>query len=299
MNNFIEYFYNIKVDKISFNNNYYYFNYNGYLYKLYIYENNNDINLMIDIDKKLLVNTLISEIIFNKDNQVISIYNNISYILIKVYVNPDKQVSLEEINYLQNTIFLEKLNINWGILWSNKIDYLEDLIYENGIKYPTIVSSFNYYVGMCENAIAYYNSIPIDKEIHYVISHKKIRIDDTVESLYNPLNIIFDYRARDIAEYIKISFFKDNKNIMNELIIYLNNNPLSLMEVKLLISRLLYPSYYFDLYEDILVNGKDEIIINNIINKSDDFEIYLANIISYFKNYYNVDEINWLKKRLN
>ena len=56
---------------------------------------------------------------------------------------------------------------------------------------------------MCENAIAYFNSITLDDNYRYVLSHKTIKYDDSVEVLYNPLNIIFDYRVRDIAEYIK------------------------------------------------------------------------------------------------
>ena len=219
------------------------------------------------------------------------------YILLKIYVNSSKDISLEEISYLSNILYEEKLNINWGMLWSKKIDYLEELINENGIKYPLIVNTFNYFVGMAENAIAYYNNIFIEQNYKYVISHKQIKINDTVEALYNPLNIIFDYRARDIAEYIKISFFKNNKNILTELKKYLSNISLSLMEVKLLISRLLYPSFYFDMYEDILVDGSDEIILANIINKTDDYEIYLANIIDFFKKYYNIEEISWLKKK--
>ena len=283
MDNFIEYFYNIKVEDISFNNNYYYFMYDNYLYKLYVYDGDFNIDFILELDKKLLGYTLISEVIFNKDNQVISRYNNINYILLKIYVNPNKSISLEEINYLSNFLYEEKLNINWGILWSKKIDYLENLISENGIKYPLIVNSFNYFVGMAENAISYYNNTVIDLNYKYVISHKKIRINDTVEALYNPMNIIFDYRIRDIAEYIKISFFKKNQNIRDDLINYLSINVLSLMEVRLLISRLLYPSFYFDMYEDILVDGKDENI--------------LISIIVFFRKYYDIEEILWLKKK--
>lgn len=296
MNNFIEYFYGIKTDNIKFTNSYYAFYCNSFLYKLYIVDNVN-INLVTEIDRKLLNNSLISQIIYNKDNQIISRFNNVNYILLKIYANPNKDITLEEISYLSNILYEENLNINWGILWSKKIDYLEELIHENGIKYPIIVNSFNYFVGMTENAIAYYNNIVIDPNYRYVISHKHLRINDTVEAIYNPLNMMFDYRVRDIAEYIKISFFKNNKNIMNELFIYLNNNRLSLMEVKLLIARILYPSFYFDMYEDILVDGKDETILTGIIGKIDNYEEYLSNIIDFFSKYYVIDKILWLKKK--
>lgn len=298
MNNFIEYFYGIKVDKVTYDNKYYSFIYKGYIYRLYIYDNNyNDIKFIYEINELLVRNTLMSEIIINKNNNILSTYNNISYILIKIFININKNISLEEISSISKYLYREKININWGILWANKIDYLEELINENGKKYPLIVDSFNYFVGMAENAISYFNSIIIDDNYKYVLSHKIIRLDDSIEVLYNPMNITFDYKVRDIAEYIKNSFFNNNKNIFKELLIYLHNNYLSLMEVKLLVSRLLYPSFYFDMYDDILINNKEEKIILEVISKLDDYEEYLSKIISFFKNNYDIDEIEWLKKR--
>jgi len=296
MKNFIEYFYNIKIDKLIHENKYYSFKYNSYTYKLYNYYNDTNIEHLIDINRKMLNNTLVSEIIINKDGNAISRYNNNDYILLKIFINPFKEITLNEINFLSKSLYKENLNINWGILWEKKIDYLENLINENGKKYPLIVDSFNYFVGLAENAISYYNKIQIDTNYQYVISHKQIKIKDTIEQLYNPFNIIFDYKVRDIAEYIKISFFKNNFNIFNELNIYLKNNFLSLTDIKLLISRILYPSFYFDLYEDILIDEKEENIIISIINKLSDYENYLSSIIEYFKNKYNIEEILWLKK---
>ena len=298
MNNFIKYFYGINIDKVIYNDKYYSFMYNGYIYKLYTYEGNyNNIKFLYDINKALVGNTLMSEIIVNKNNDVISNYNGVSYILIKIFVNIKKNISLEEISFISNAIYTEKLNVNWGVLWSNKIDYLEDLINENGKKYPLIVDSFNYFLGLAENAISYFNSILLDTNYRYVVSHKIIKSSDTVEVLYNPLNIIFDYRVRDVAEYIKNSFFNNNYNIFNELIAYLRKNHLSLMEIKLLISRLLYPSFYFEMYEDILIDNKEEKIILNILTKLDEYENYLSNVISFFKINYDIDEIEWIKKR--
>lgn len=301
MNNFIEYFYNIKVDKVIYNNKYYSFMHNGYVYRLYIYDSNyNSIKFLYEINRRLIGNTLTSEIIVNRNNEIVSSYNGRSYILLKIFANINKNISLEEISFLSRTLYgenREKINVDWGILWSNKIDYLEDLINENGKKYPLIVDSFNYFVGMAENAIGYFNSIVLDNNYKYVVSHKRIRWYDTVEVLYNPLNITFDYKVRDVAEYIKNSFFKNNCNIFNELIMYLRGNDLSLIEVKLLISRLLYPSFYFEMYEDILIDNKEEKIILAVISKLDDYEDYLSNVIDFFKSNYDVDEIEWLKKR--
>jgi len=297
MNNFIEYFYGIKPNKVIYNDKYYSIIYNENIYRLYIYnDNTNGIKFIYDINKQLIKNTLMSEIIVNRNNEIISIYNDIPYILIKIFVNINKKISLEEISFLSNTIYKENLNINWGTLWENKIDYLEDLINENGKKYPLIVDSFNYFVGMAENAISYFNSITLDNSYKFVICHKKIKYNDMVDALYNPLNITFDYKSRDIAEYIKNSFFNNNYNIFNELINYLRKNNLTLVEIKLIIARLLYPSFYFEMYEDILIDNKEEKILLNITSKLDNYEEYLSNVINFFKVNYNIDDILWLKK---
>ena len=173
------------------------------------------------------------------------------------------------------------------------------ILNENGKKYPLIVDSFNYFVGMCENAIAYFNSIIIDEDYKYVISHKIIKWDDSVEVLYNPINITFDYQVRDVAEYIKNSFFGNNSDIFDDLVVYLKYNHLSLIDVRLLVSRLLYPSFYFEMYEDILIDNKEEKILLDVISRIDDYEEYLDKIISFFKIHYDIDEIMWLKKNQN
>lgn len=296
MNNFMEYFYNIKVDKIIYSDKYYSFMYKGYIYKLYIYDGYSNIELLQELNNKLVKVTLLSEIIYNRNNEIISTYNGINYILLKIYINTLKNISLSEISFLTNTLYKEKIRVNWGILWSKKIDYLEELISENGKKYPIIVDSFNYFVGLAENAISYYNGILIDNDYKYGVSHKRIRINDSVEVLYNPLNITFDYRVRDVSEYIKNAFFNDNRNIFGEVKEYLDNSNLSLMEVKLLVARMLYPSFYFDMYEDILIDEKEEKIIMDVVVKLDDYEKYLGKMISFLKKYYDIEEVLWLKK---
>ena len=296
MNNFIDYFYHIKVDDISNKEKYFEFVYNKYIYKLYIYDDIQDINLLVNINQQMLARTLVSEIILNKDGKAISPYNGKEYILIKVYASDNKKISLEDISYLTNSLMTNKMSTNWGMLWSKKIDYLEDLISENGKKYPIIVDSFNYFVGWAENAISYFNSIPLEKNYPMYISHKIIRYQDKSDALYNPLNIIFDYKVRDVAEYIKNAFFLNNRNIFKELSAYLSHNNLSLIDVKLLIARALYPSFYFELYDDILIDGKDEKIIIPIIKRMPEYEKYVSVVIKFIRQWYNIDQVLWLTR---
>ena len=297
MNNFIDYYYGIKEDNIIYNETYYSFTYKGYLYKLYKILDNININQVVNINKKLIRHTLMGEICLNRFGKAISIYNDNSYVLVKVYSISNKYISLEDINYLANMLYVSNGGLNWGQLWAKKIDYLERMISEFGKKYPLLVDSFNYFAPLTENAISYFNDINIPNNYLAFISHKVININDKDGCLYNPLNIIFDYKVRDIAEYIKNAFF-ENRDISNELLKYLSRNELSQTDIKLLIARMLYPSFYFNLYDDILINNKDEKIIVDIINRLDDYEVYLARYINYFSSKYDTPTITWLKNKL-
>ena len=297
MCNFIDYFYGIKIDNIEFDNKNYFFIYKGYLYKLYVIDTEIDINLVVNINKAMVGRTLISKIIVNQLGNYISNYNGVSYILMRIYADNKRRISINDIDYLGNSLYTNKIISNWGVLWSKKIDYLENLISQFGKKYPIMVNSFNYFVGMAENAISYFNSIKFTESYSYYISHKVINIDEVVDCFYNPLNIIFDYKVRDIAEYIKKVFFcvdYDKSKIYNEINKYFSNNKFTITDIRLLIARLLYPSFYFELYEKILVEGQNEKIILDIVSNLDDYEKYLNGIINYFKKQYGVDDIKWL-----
>lgn len=302
MKNIINYFYNLNITKLTNKDNIYSFYDNDELYHFYIYNNNiKNVELTKDIDDSLKKDTLIHEIIINKDNSIITYYNNIPYILCKININIYKPITLGEISYLSSKVISTNSKItyhSWQDLWSIKIDYLEKVINENGKKYPIIVNSFNYFVGMAENAISYYNNLS-NKEVDnnsLVISHRIININDTVYAIYDPVNIIIDHKARDIAEYIKYSFFNDNTNIFKELNIYFKYNYYTRDDVILLLARVLYPSFYFNMYEDIMINSKEEKIITNITSKLDKYELYLARVFKYFNNFYNLPVPEWLNK---
>ena len=302
MKNIINYFYNLNITKLTNKDNIYSFYDNDELYRFYIYNNNiKNLDLTKDIDDSLKKDTLIHEIIINKDNSIITYYNNIPYILCKINININKPITLGEINYLSSKVIITNSKItyhSWQDLWSIKMDYLEKVINENGKKYPIIVDSFNYFVGMAENAISYYNNLS-NKEVDnnsLVISHRIININDTVYAIYDPVNIIIDHKARDIAEYIKYSFFSDNTNIFKELNVYFKYNYYTKDDVVMLLARVLYPSFYFNMYEDIMINSKEEKIITNITSKLDKYELYLARVFKYFNNFYNLPVPEWLNK---
>ena len=67
----------------------------------------------------------------------------------------------------------------------------------------------------------------------------------------------------------------------------------------ILFSRILYPSFYFDLYDNIIIGSINEEDIIYITNNIDEYINYLYNVYLYLNNYYNLEEIPWLKKKVN
>lgn len=304
MKNAINFYYNLKPENVNNYNNYYYFYYNKYLYVLLLYnEDLKYINDIYNLNVSLLsLNIPIHQIIINKNNSIISLINNNYYILYKILIkNYNRKINIKDINYLNSIIITNNIDNNWDYLWSTKVDYLEYQINQSGKKYPLIVESFSYFVGLTENAISYAKNTTLELKKDYnnigVITHKKLNINDTLFNLYDPLNITIDYKIRDLAEYIKNSFFEDNFNILNELNYYFKKNYLSIYLIRLLFARILYPSFYFNLYDDIISNKKEEKELLKITSRINEYEQYLYEIYLYLKKIYNIPEVEWLKKR--
>lgn len=302
----INYYYNLNPNRINKIFDYYYFYINNELYYFVIYDRKiDDINAIYDFNRKMISsNILVNEIINNKDSSVVTYVNKIPYILMKIYVNINKNITLAEISYLSNSKILYCNNLmrsNWALLWIRKIDYLEYHHEHNYQKYPLLSSSFDYFIGLSENAISYLNNTiknmsPDDSDIG-VISHDIINIDDTIYSLYNPLNIIIDHKARDLAEYIKNSFFNDNFAIFEELDEYFKYNYFSFYGINLLVARILYPSFYFDRYDEIVNEKIQESSILKITSRIDEYEKYLQDVFNYLKKYYNIKDVEWIMKK--
>lgn len=304
MKNNIMYYYNLRIDNITQNNNNYYFTINNDNYCFTIYTRDiKESDAIYKLNKYMLSsNILVHEIIPNKDNYVVTIINNIPYILYKIYINKNKKLTINKLTYLSNyTYQVDKIltRNNWNILWSNKIDYFEYQINQMGKKYPILVDTFAYFTGLAENAISYVKYTTLETQIETsdnpVISHRKI--NNTIESLYNPLNIILDHKSRDIAEYIKLSFLNKNTNIYQELDSYFSNNYYSEYGLRLLYARIIYPSFYFDMYEQIIQGLRKESDLLNIVSLLDDYELYLKEMYYYLKKYHNIPEIDWITKK--
>jgi len=65
----------------------------------------------------------------------------------------------------------------------------------------------------------------------------------------------------------------------------------------MLFARLLYPSYYFDLYEEIMNNNLDDDVLLKIISRVNDYENFLILSHEEINKYTKLEKIDWLIKK--
>lgn len=300
MLDYINYFYNLYPPLLNKeNDNYVFFVGNEKYYLTPYMRELSEIKDLVELNKRMISsNSLVHEIIINKFNEPISVISNENYVLLRVYVNDIKKIDINDIIYMLNenvdlSGLKSLLRTNWVSLWSSKVDYIEYQMGHLIKKYPFLNNTIDYYLGLCENAITYIKNLKMfsDYKIPIGISHKRIIKDATLFDLYNPLNLIIDYKVRNIAEYLKDAFFKD-EDVNYILNIVFKNFWFDKLNLSLLVARLLYPSYYFDLFEEIIDKELDENIIFPLTKKSSKYEEFIDLII---KNC-NLQNLQWLSR---
>lgn len=291
MKNAIRYFYNIYATEIIKSNDIYKIKSNQDDYILVLY--NYDINILNYIYKFLTArNFYCHEIIFNKDSEMVTNIDNNNFILLKVYID-NKKIGLNDI--INSSILLENSGkCNWYNLWCRKLDYYEYQMSQFKKKYPLLYQSFSYYAGLCENAISYITSFRF-KKINLYLNHNRIHKNYNTVDFYNPINMILDVKVRDVCEFFKNQFFYI-KNPIDDVKYYINNVNFTLDEAILFFARMLYPSYYFDIYDLIIQEKIEEEKIKIITKKVSLYEKFLQEVFYCVSYKYKIPEIEWLIK---
>ena len=252
MKNTINFYYNIFLDELIKKDNCYYFYYSGdEYYFVPLNRPYDDVQSIYKLNLEMKKRRcLVHELVLNKDKSIITVVNGISYVLIKLCKYKNDKVFLNDINYIQNmtaNIECDKSLVrnDWIKLWSEKIDYYEYQISQVGKKYPLLCDSLSYFIGMGENAISYLvNNLDSKTNVNLVVSHKRIYQESGSLNFYDPLNFVVDSRVRDVAEFIKETFYNKTLNLY-DLKSYFNMANLNKNEYILLLGRLLFPTYYF------------------------------------------------------
>jgi len=287
--NILNYYYGIIVSEIFDNG---YFSYNNHLFCLYEYKRSiEEAKILFILNNYMLGERVhINRIILNNYHDVLTYVDGKYYVLLlinyrysKGYFNFYLAPSSSEFDILKRN--------NWASLWSAKVDYVEYQIKHLDNTFPMLFSNVNYYIGLSENAISYFKMISLNNENLY-ISHRRISKND----LYNPIEIVIDYKVRDIGEYIKNTFIKKEKTLY-EIKKFINNLNLSNIDYLLLYTRLLYPSYYFDMYDKIINNNLEEEKIKEITVMSSDYEELLFEVYLLIKRKLNILGIEWINNK--
>lgn len=209
MKNVIMYYYNlnnINIYKINDRN------YVKYKNEIYLFQPVINERETIEIYNLLKNNSKFYRIILNKDKTIFTPYKGTKFVLQKIFSNKIELI-YNPIKYFQ--VINSKTTLdrtNWIYLWQIKIDYYEYQLKHISGKYPIIDESINYFIGMAETAISYikYNCKKIEYNDDVTFCRRRINKED----FYNPLNIIIDYKERDIGEYLKYIFGIMNINIL-------------------------------------------------------------------------------------
>lgn len=303
MKNAIKYYYNINAKDIHQKDKNYRFNdeTNNNLYLLNQYSQDpHKIVEIIKIYQYIRQKGLYChEIILNNNNEIITNLNGLNYVLLRINMDNRTITSNDIIIFSETYIvdvnyFNEQIKSkNWLDLWQKKTDYIEYQINQFSKKFPLINTSSTYYLGLAENAISYlkYNN---SSNSYYSISHKRINAKYTMVDLYNPLEFILDYKVRDISEYLKNYLLEKHDLSHSNVDLYLLK--LNYEEIIYFISRMLYPTYYFDLVQEIIDGKVPQEKLNLYINKTDDFEKYMKKLMYEYSKVYNIDKIEWIIK---
>ena len=284
MKNLLLEYYGIEINSLYKKNGKVYFRYNENIFVIdQIYNKEDEYRIL-----NSYYDNFYDKIIINRKGQAITKIEEKKYILLKKnkYKNDIYEAVRKNLNY--PTEYKKNPKLNWTMLWEMKIDYYENL-FKYLDDYKLISESAPYYIGMAETAISYIKHNLTEKEEILVISHKRMDRDD----YYNPVNIIVDYRTRDIAEMLKLSFYKneyDKKKIIN----IVQKVNFSRNEYILLYGRLLFPNFYFDICDQIIINQKNEEELSTIIRKSTEYEKFLNEIYIIINSKIKIPKINWV-----
>ena len=301
MKNELSYYYNLNPIKIYQNKKEYKFVVNNTEYYFVPYEYDiNQLDKIFDLHKKLRnYNIYCHDIVLNNKMQISTQINNKQYVLLKIAKLKNEKIKFNDLIYyplVTQNFFQDDFNITkkWRNLWMQRIDYFEYQVINFKKKYPLINKISSYYIGLGENAIQYLSNVKSNTKP--CISHYRIKKNYTFYNMYNPLEFVIDSNVRDIAEFFKEKFFFDTINI-NELYAILNQIIFNRDEAILFFSRLLYPTYFFDICVEMFFFDNGEKDLNIIISKHNEYELILIEVFSFLQTKYQIPNINWLKKR--
>ena len=182
--------------------------------------------------------------------------------------------------------------IDWRDKWINRSEYIMNTYYSYRNKNKVIDNSIDYYFGLLESSICYLNEFNYEN-VNLYVQHAKMSYFD----YFNPFNIRIDVKERDFSNFLKYIFFDDkyNESYVRSIIEKNINN----YDFNLVVARLIYPDYYFDLFDEYLISSDDKTLdlIKKIVNRVDEYEKYVYMICNYVKLNIQIKNVDYLNLR--
>jgi len=302
MKTVLEYYYSLKVNDLKFENNNYHFKVeNEEFCFVFLNRKETDLEEIVQIINELKnKNIFCHEIIMNNQKSFFTKVEEANYVLLKLNQQNKSLDILNIIDFSNKTALNEsaKKNYknNWAFLWGSKIDYIENQLSEIKIN-KLILLSINYYIGLAENAIYYVNQTHLKYKIgqfdRVCINHKRVNFPNKDINFLNPLTFIFDLEVRDVASFLKSCFFAGHDALL-ELETFLKIKKMGQYSYNMLFARLLYPSYYFDIYDEVINQKKDVNNLFKVVKLNKKYEQFLKKAYHEISKYAYLEKISWL-----
>ena len=281
MKEFIEYNYDLRCDDLAILNNLLYFK---HLDKFYIISNfNRD-----EVEFEKVLNYLISnnlkslKVVMNKKGSYISEFNG------KKYVVMESGCENEIIDFPICIGGLINENNYWNEIWENRVVQLEKHKSELSLN-KDIFYILNYYIGLIEICIYNYNLLirKYGQKNGLSIQHNRIEFPMYSFSYYNPVNYLFDFEFRDFAEYLKMRFFYSDFST-DEAISVIDNYNFDNFSINMFFVRLIYPTYFLELYDMQNKNNVYSDLFYDLLKKSSQYENFILKLITAMSSKYEI-----------
>ena len=281
MKEFIEYNYDLRCDDLAILNNLLYFK---HLDKFYIISNfNRD-----EVEFEKVLNYLISnnlkslKVVMNKKGSYISEFNG------KKYVVMESDCENEIIDFPICIDGLINENNYWNEIWENRVVQLEKHKSELSLN-KDIFYILNYYIGLIEICIYNYNLLirKYGQKNSLSIQHNRIEFPMYSFSYYNPVNYLFDFEFRDFAEYLKMRFFYSDFST-DEAISVIDNYNFDNFSINMFFVRLIYPTYFLELYDMQNKNNVYSDLFYDLLKKSSQYENFILKLITAMSSKYEI-----------
>jgi spore coat protein YutH len=206
----------------------------------------------------------------------------------------------------------------WKVIWEKRLEQMEKEW--NRLLFQTpedefekmFVESFPYYMGLTENAIQYLvdteiDDNPLETDSGTVCHHRFTKETWSGHYIKNPFQWVFDHRSRDLAEWTRERYHRNNqtydvevKQFFDE---YQSIVPLSPFSWRLLYARLVFPLHYFECVENYYITRSEqekkllEEQLAKILRQSTEYERFLAGFLQVSGapiKRLNLPQLEWL-----